>query len=156
MSLTEIINYSTILKTKILPVKMQELYYMFLNGIKKVDTSTTSHNHKVTEEQLIALFNIRQGILENLNERPDVGDLVSKSGIDKTLIQQLFHEVFGYTIYNFYMVNRMERVKNVLLKGKLSMSEIAEKFGFSHVQHFSSTFKKYFDESPSRFVKLNK
>ena len=51
------------------------------------------------------------------------------------------------------MLHRMEKIKEVFLEGNLNTSEIAQKFGFTHVQHFSNSFKKYFGVSPRQFLK---
>ncbi|WP_281613003.1 AraC family transcriptional regulator [Flammeovirga sp. SubArs3] len=153
LMLLEILNYSDILQTKVLSVKMQELYYIFLNGLKRVDTTVGHHPRKITNNQLAALFKIRERILDDLSQRPDVSQLVAETGLDKTQIQQLFHEVFGFTIYNYFTVRRMDKIKDILLEGSMNTSEIAEKFGFTHLQHFSNSFKKYYGLSPRKFLK---
>ncbi|OHX63941.1 helix-turn-helix transcriptional regulator [Flammeovirga pacifica] len=156
LMILEILNYSPTLQTKVLSVKMQELYYIFINSLKKVDIDAGNSAKRITNKEFAALFKIRESILEDLSTKPDVAQLVEDSGVEKHLIQQLFHEVFGHTIYNYFTIRRMEKVRDVMLEEQLSTSEIADKYGFTHLQHFSNSFKKHYGLSPKKYLLLHK
>jgi len=63
----------------------------------------------------------------------------------------LFSEVEGITIEQYFLLQRLERVKELIKYGELTMSEIADRTGFSSVAHLSTQFKKLTGMTPSAF-----
>ncbi|MFM2286839.1 MAG: hypothetical protein RLZZ543_2336, partial [Bacteroidota bacterium] len=51
-------------------------------------------------------------------------------------------------------INKIERVKELLLYDELNLTEISYKLNYSSVAHLSSQFKKVTGLSPSFFKKL--
>ncbi|MBB6462684.1 helix-turn-helix domain-containing protein [Flammeovirga kamogawensis] len=151
-TLLTIFSYPPEIIGQVLKVKLQELKFIFLARLFNLDIEKLDiKNSSITNYQLKILFEIRTTILEDLREKPNVGDFIAKYGIHKTLLQSLFQETFGYTIYNFFTIQRMEKTKEELIDKKMSTTEIAYEYGFSDVQHFSKQFKKFFGETPSKF-----
>ncbi|MBK8615485.1 MAG: helix-turn-helix transcriptional regulator [Flavobacteriales bacterium] len=46
------------------------------------------------------------------------------------------------TIEQYFLLQRLERVKELFGQGELTMNEIADRAGFSSVAHLSTQFKK--------------
>ena len=63
----------------------------------------------------------------------------------------LFTQVEGITIEQFFLLQRLERVKELIKYGEMTMSEIADRTGFSSVAHLSAQFKKLTGMTPSAF-----
>jgi YesN/AraC family two-component response regulator len=61
---------------------------------------------------------------------------------DYTYMSNLFSERLGITIEKFYISHKIERVKELLTYGELSLTDIAVKMHYSSVAHLSSQFKK--------------
>ena len=80
--------------------------------------------------------------------------LAEKLGYNYTYLANTFSEVKGITIQQFIIINKIERVKELLLYDELSLSEIAYKLHYSSVAHLSNQFKKVTGLSPSFFKKL--
>lgn len=74
---------------------------------------------------------------------------------DYTILSHLFSEIEGITIEHFIIHHKVERIKELINYGELSMSEIAVNLNYSSVSHLSSQFKKTTTLSPSQFKKLN-
>jgi AraC-like DNA-binding protein len=51
------------------------------------------------------------------------------------------------------MFQKAEKTKELLLTDELTLSEIAQKLGYSNTQHLSSQFKKITGMSPSEYKK---
>lgn len=66
----------------------------------------------------------------------------------------LFSGVEGITIEHYFLLQRIERVKELALYGDLTISEIAYRTGFSSAAHLSGQFKKLTGMTPSAFRKL--
>jgi AraC family transcriptional regulator len=78
-----------------------------------------------------------------------------KVGKDYQYLSSLFSSTEGVTIEKYIILQRVERIKELLIYDELNFSEIAFKMGYSSVQHFSSQFKKVTGLTPSEFKKLN-
>ena len=75
---------------------------------------------------------------------------------DYSSISRLFSEVEGLTIEQFFILQKIEKVKEWLAYGELTLSEIAWKFGYSSVAHLSAQFKRITGLTPSHFKKIGK
>lgn len=75
---------------------------------------------------------------------------------DYTYLSNVFSEVKGITIQQFIIINKIERVKELLLYDELSLTEIAYKLHYSSVGHLSNQFKKITGLSPTYFKVLGK
>lgn len=73
---------------------------------------------------------------------------------DYSILSNLFSSVEGQSIETFFIKLRIEKVKEHLVYGELSLSEIAYKLGFSSVSHLSSQFKKWTGFSPTKFKSM--
>lgn len=71
--------------------------------------------------------------------------------IDYNYISSIFSTTEGITIEQYIILQRIERVKELLVYNELSLSEIAYKLGYSNVQHLSTQFKKTTGLTPSHF-----
>jgi AraC-like DNA-binding protein len=80
--------------------------------------------------------------------------LSQKLDLDYTYLANLFSETSGLTIEHFYILHRIERIKELLIYNELKISEIAWKMNYSSVAHLSNQFKKLTGLSPSFFRKL--
>jgi YesN/AraC family two-component response regulator len=77
---------------------------------------------------------------------------------DYAYLSSLFSEVEGTTIEKYIILQKIERVKELLVYDELTLSEIAYKMGYSNVAYLSGQFKKITGLTPSHFkqVKENK
>ena len=80
--------------------------------------------------------------------------IAEKLDYDYTYLANTFSEVKGITIQHFIIVNKIERVKELLLYDELNLSQIAYKLHYSSVGHLSNQFKKVTGLSPSFFKQL--
>jgi AraC-like DNA-binding protein len=73
---------------------------------------------------------------------------------DYTYLSNIFSEVKGITIQQFIIINKIERVKELLLYDELNLTEISYKLHYSSVAHLSNQFKKITGLSPSFYRQL--
>ena len=71
-----------------------------------------------------------------------------------TYLANFFSEVEATTIEQFIIALKIERVKELIIFGEDSFSEIAHKLHYSSVAHLSSQFKKVTGLTPSHFKSL--
>jgi AraC-like DNA-binding protein len=82
--------------------------------------------------------------------------LSEKLNHNYTYLSNLFSEVKGITIEQFYLANKIEKVKELLVYDELNLSEIAWKLHYSSVGHLSNQFKKMTGLTPSHFKNLKR
>ena len=73
---------------------------------------------------------------------------------DYSSLSKLFSEINGMSIERYYLLQRIERVKELLSYGELSVSEIADQLHFSSVAHLSAQFRNITGYSPTAFRHL--
>lgn len=82
--------------------------------------------------------------------------ITSKIHYDYSYLSDLFSSIEGKSIEQFFIVQRIEKVKELLVYDQLSLTEIAYKMGFSSVHHLSAQFKKTTGLTPSLFKNIGK
>lgn len=75
------------------------------------------------------------------------------SNVSYSHLSTLFSEQEGVTIEQYIITQRLERAKELLSYGIMSMSEISNELDYRSPQHFSGQFKQIFGISPSVFKK---
>jgi YesN/AraC family two-component response regulator len=80
--------------------------------------------------------------------------IADKLHYDYTYLSNLFSEVEGTTIEKYYITQRIEKVKELLVYDELSLSEIADKLGYSSTAYLSSQFKKITGLTPTFYKSI--
>lgn len=71
-----------------------------------------------------------------------------------TYLSSLFSSVEGRTIENYFIEQRIEKAKELLVYGELSLSQIAFDLEYSSVSHLSAQFKKVTGLTPTYFKEM--
>ena len=66
-------------------------------------------------------------------------------------ISKLFSETTGTTVEKYFIAQKIERVKELLAYGELSLGEIADLMNYSSAAHLSAQFKSLTGMTPTRF-----
>ena len=114
------------------------------------------------DKKSILIEKIKNVIIEMvyyLDELPDsnFSEYISnKLDLDYTYLSNIFSEVKGITIQQFIILQKIEKIKELLLYDELNITEISYKLHYSSVSHMSNQFKKMTGLSPSFFKKMRK
>jgi AraC-like DNA-binding protein len=73
---------------------------------------------------------------------------------DYSTLSKLFSEREGITIGHYFIAQKIEKAKELLVYNELSLSEIADQLNYSNVAHLSNQFKKVTGFTPTHFKKL--
>jgi len=68
-----------------------------------------------------------------------------------SVISKLFSETEGITIEQYVILQKTEKVKELLVYNEMNLNEISFKLGYSSVAHLSAQFKKVTGLTPSQF-----
>lgn len=89
----------------------------------------------------------RECLLADLSAPPTIAELALETGLNQLKLKKGFKQLFGYSIYAFFLKHRMERAKELLHDN--SVTDTAIMLGYSNISHFSNAFRKQFSVLPS-------
>lgn len=82
--------------------------------------------------------------------------LSEKLNHNYTYLANLFSQTTGTTIEYYIIIQKVERVKELLLYDELNITEISYRLNYSSAAHLCNQFKKITGLTPSFFKKLRK
>jgi PAS domain S-box-containing protein len=122
---------------------------LLTSGLELIDDNKAVLIEKV-KTTIIDMVHHSEGMTkQNLSDY-----LSQKLDYDYTYMSNLFSEVQGITIVQFFISHKIELIKELMIYGELSISQIAWKMNYSSVSHLSNQFKKVTGYSPSHFKML--
>ncbi len=77
-----------------------------------------------------------------------------KVGLSYSSLSRLFSKQEGITIEKYVIRQKIEKVKELLEYEELTLSQIADRLGYSSVQHLSNQFRKEVGISVSKYKSL--
>ena len=81
-------------------------------------------------------------------------DLAEQRNEEYSNISKIFSQTENITLEQYFILQKIEKVKELLIYRELTLSQIADKLGYKTVQHLSQQFKKTTGFSPSQFQEL--
>lgn len=118
-------------------------------GFELIDDKKSRMIEKIKNNIVTLIHHSDEGIKTNLSDY-----LSSRLHYDYTYLSNLFSEIEGTTIEKYYISQRIEKIKELLVYDELTLSEIADKLGYSSVAYLSNQFKKVTGLTPSHFKSL--
>lgn len=101
--------------------------------------------------------NAIQYILDNIEEQELSIDKVANSVfMHPVYLNRIFKKYCGMSIGKYIVGERMKYASCLLKNTSLSVSEVAEKTGYSYYANFQVMFKKYYGITPVQYQKNNK
>jgi YesN/AraC family two-component response regulator len=82
------------------------------------------------------------------------GYLAEQLHYEYNYLSNLFSEAEGTTIEKYYISQKIEKVKELLIYDELTLSEIAYRMDYSSVAYLSNQFKKETGLTPSHFKRI--
>jgi AraC-like DNA-binding protein len=127
------------------------LQYLF-NLHNYISSPILSHN----DLQKISNFNIKdvyEELVQVQGNIPDLSNLAKKYNITPAKLRNEFSKAYGQTIFAFLLAQRLDQARLALEMTNIPMKVLADRIGYSHVNHFISAFKKRFGVTPGSIKK---
>lgn len=147
ISLGEVETYNLIDKETLKKVKnaLEE------NGFELIENRKAKIIEKIKSLIISTLYQDEEFQISNKNFSKLIEEEI---GLDYHYLSSLFSSLESITIEQYIILQKIERAKELLKYGELTLSEIAYKLGYSSVQHLSNQFKKVTGLSASDFKKI--
>ncbi len=127
-----------------------ELLNLFLY---KVEQRTIIHEISgIHSSDIEAIFLIRKQILENLIAVPSLKQLSIEANMSISKLQRCFQQVFGKSISQYALSEKMNLARQMLDTKKYSVSEVGYQIGYSNLSHFTEAFKNKFGINPKNYL----
>jgi AraC-like DNA-binding protein len=158
--------------TELKKLGVQSQYVMVDLGMVEIMETITQKQRRILED------NLRQSGLEVLDTRKsrlidkikdtivemiqnehlpvtNYSDFLSKKlKHDYTYMANMFSDVKGITIQQFIIINKIEKVKELIMYNEFSLTEISNRMNYSSVAHLSHQFKKVTGLTPSFYKQI--
>jgi len=117
----------------------------------------------VSDKKSQLMVNIKKHIIElvKLIQQPKSEEKIKLSHYisnklhhDYTYLSNLFSAVEGVTIEQYFINQKIEKVKELLIYNEINLTEIAYRMGYSSVAHLSRQFKKVTGSTPTQFKEV--
>lgn len=119
-------------------------------GFKMIDTQTGGLVEKIKQ---LVIKRARNEITDAQKMKLS-GFLSDAVNHEYTYLSNLFSSVEGRTIENYFIEQRIEKAKELLVYDQLSLSQIADELEYSSVAHLSTQFKKITGLTPTYFKEV--
>lgn len=130
-------------------VKADLLYNLQSMGFDLIDDKKSKTIERIKSFIIDLVQNKNNQIKTNLSDY-----LTEHLVQDYGSLSKLFSEVEGITIEKYFINQKIEKVKELLMYDEMTLNEIAFLLNYSSVAHLSNQFKKVTGFSPSYFKQL--
>ncbi len=121
------------------------------NGFELID----SRHSRIIEKIKVTIIETIKEMSEGKAAEVHFSELLQeKLNLSYQYLSGLFSSSEGITIEKYIILQKIEKVKELIVYDELSLSEIAYRLGYSSVQHLSNQFKKVTGLSPSHLKKI--
>ena len=131
------------------------------NKLEQFSADLKKSGFELLDDQNMQLIEKIKNLLIGKVQHGDIEDhfsvikyLGQKIFRDYSALSKLFSEVEGITIEQFFILQKIEKVKEWLMYNELSLNQIAFNLSYSSTQHLSSQFKKLTGMTPTQFKHL--
>ncbi len=107
----------------------------------------------VKKNDLESMQHVEHILSSRLEGFPSLESLAHEVFMSTSKLKNLFKQVYGHTLYDYYNKARLQRAKDLLITGQCSIKQAGSEIGFSNLSHFAKAFRKEFGILPRDLVK---
>jgi AraC-like DNA-binding protein len=122
---------------------------MQLHGFEIIDDRKSRVTEKVKNLIIELIYSKNNFIKTNLSKY-----IAQEVGNDYSYISSLFSQQESITIEQYYILQKIERVKELLVYDELNLNEIASLLHYSSASHLTRQFKKITGLTPTFFKEI--
>ena len=149
------------------PFNMDELHIQIDNLIDNVRRLRGKFSGAVQQEERVENVEVKGNddalmdrIMRSVNAHMsdpeyNVDVLAADVGLSRAQLHRKMKEITGIATGRFLRNLRMEQAARLLREGKVNVSQVADKVGYTDQAHFSTAFKNHFGMSPSQYAEMN-
>jgi AraC-like DNA-binding protein len=123
----------------------------FLESQTETQTVDTTSKMLNTED-IERIHYASEILLAQLDQPPSLMELARMVGINDNKLKVGFKQVFNTTVFGYLHDCRMERSRQMLADGQLTVTEAAKAVGFANRGYFAASFRRKFGVNPGIYL----
>jgi len=123
------------------------------NGFELMDSRIRRIVESIKTAVISRIYGDERALMSGENWSEYISQIVH---FDYGYLSTLFSSKENVTIERYVILQKIERVKELMKYDELTLSQIADQLGYSSVAHLSNQFKQVTGLSPSAFKKLRR
>ena len=125
---------------------LNEFHYLYYEGGSSIkDAENFQRSHRIVKY-----------ISSHFNEKASLRDLADQEFLSSPYLSYKIKETFGESFNEYLNRMRAEESTKLLLDSSLSITEIAQEVGFSHVRYYNKHFEANYGLTPAKYRKKYK
>ena len=150
--LSQILKYQKDSSLSMLYLKGKAYELLSLYFIPSEASNLSECPFLVDEDNVRRIRNAKQILLSNISHPPTLFQLANEVGISVKKLKEGFKKLYGSTVYQFVMTNKMDYARKLLGTGSYNVNEVALKLGYSNSSHFIEAFKKKIGTTAKKYL----
>lgn len=118
-----------------------------------LETQTPNNKFNIKPEDIDCIYHAREIVVTRLENPPSLLELARLVGINDNKLKIGFRKVFGTTVFKYLHNYRIEKSRQLLEEGQMTVAEVAWAVGFAHRGYFATAFKRKFGVNPSVYLR---
>lgn len=94
----------------------------------------------------------REILICKCDRPPSLMELARQVGLNDYKLKLGFRQVFGTTVFGYLHTYRLERSRQLLETGQMSVGEVMRTVGYANRGHFATAFKRRFGVNPKTYL----
>ncbi|MDQ6420431.1 AraC family transcriptional regulator [Paenibacillus sp. LHD-117] len=131
-------------------IKTVRLWLILISNISLSSEESSKHNRREQERLQLMLSFIHQNYTNHITLK----EIAAIAHLSVSECTRSFKKSIHMTPYNYLIKYRIKRSCELLESNKYTITEIAGRVGFNHVNHFIQSFKKHHGITPKEFRKI--
>ena len=127
--------------------ELLKLFAVLHHNLSLSPGGATGEFHRRTVDAAIAELSKR------LSGNLSIAELAAHVGVSRALLCRIFREATGESIQRYFVNRKLQAAKSDLLYSGLEIKEIAAKYGFANVSHFTRRFRQLTGNTPGEIRK---
>jgi AraC family transcriptional regulator, transcriptional activator of the genes for pyochelin and ferripyochelin receptors len=145
--------YQDLMKRMFLESRVQELIVLQFTQFAE-ETAAAKAQSSLKLNDIDRIHHARAILLHQLDDPPSLHDLARQAGINHNKLKRGFREVFGTTVFGCLREYRLEKARQLLYNGQLSVTTVANRVGYANTGHFAAAFKRKFGINPRDYQSI--
>lgn len=148
--------YQGLTRRLFLESKVLELIAFLLEQTAVDSLRSTQKSVTLNTDDIDCIYQAKEILLRQLDQPPSLIELARQVGLNDCSLKRGFRQVFGTTVFGYLHHYRMERARELLASGQMTVQDVAQTVGYISRSNFAIAFRKKFGMNPSAYMRRAK
>lgn len=132
------------------------LELLLIELIRQQEDELTKNESSLSRNEKTLILSIKRYLSENLHRKLSLEEIANGLGYSVSHVCSAFKKHTGMSVIHYFICLRINKAKELIAEGKMSLSEISDYLEFDTIQYFSTQFKKFVGVPPSQYSAILK